>query len=161
MESSGTYSVTVIRPSPRILASVSARLPVNRVPAVFSTHLDQVYAAKKAGHIQLDGQNVFIYRDVPDIPGEVDAEFSVGATAPFESVGNVRMISLPSGEVASTTHIGAYSRLGLAHSAVIDWCRANGRQLTGTRWEVYGHWTSEEQQQQTEVCYLLAGPSTP
>ncbi len=66
------------------------------------------------------------------------------------------MMTLPSGLVATTTHRGAYSQLGLAHSAVVDWCRAHGRRLTGTRWEVYGHWTPEEAQQHTDVFYLLS-----
>lgn len=156
MELSGNYSVAVTNSSPRKLAVVSARLPVKRVPAMFATYLDQVYAAGKAGHVQLDGQNVFVYRDVPDTPGEVDADFGVGATSPFTEIDSVRMMSLPTGEIASTTHWGAYSRLGVAHSAVIDWCREHGRRLTGTRWEVYGHWTPDATQQQTIVCYLLA-----
>ncbi|MEP6508375.1 MAG: GyrI-like domain-containing protein [Gemmatimonadales bacterium] len=154
MESNGDYSVQVTRSGPRILAAVSARLPVKSVPAMFARHLDQVYAAAKAGQVHLDGQNVFVYRDVPEVSGKVDADFGVGATAQFAAIGNVKMITLPAGEVASTTHRGAYSQLGLAHSAVIDWCRAHGRLLTGTRWEVYGHWTSDDTPQ-TLVCHLL------
>lgn len=159
MQSSADYSVTVSRSEPRIIAAVSARLPVQRVPAVFASYLKQVYDAAQSGAVHLDGQNVFVYRDVPDFPGEADVDFGVGATAPFAPVRDVRMTSLPTGEMATTIHWGAYSGLGLAHSAVIEWCRAHGGRLTGTRWEVYGHWTSDEAQQQTVVCYLLSEPA--
>lgn len=154
--SDAKYSVVVTRSSPRPIAAVSARVQVKRVPMVFRAYLDQVYAAAKTGHVRLDGQNVFVYLDVPDLPGEADVEFGVGVTAPFDAVGDVRMTILPQGDTATTTHWGAYSQLGLAHSAVIDWCREHGHRLSGLRWEVYGHSTPDAAQQQTDVFYLLA-----
>ncbi len=39
MESGHDYSVAVSHSEPRILAAVSARLPVQRVPAVFASYL--------------------------------------------------------------------------------------------------------------------------
>src|SRR5690348_5097125 len=107
---------------------------------MFKHYLDQVYAARPAG-IQLDGQNIFVYRAVRDVKGFVDAEFGVGAKEPFTQVGSVVYTEVPSGEVATATHWGDYGKLGVAHEAVVTWCRANGRSLSGTSWEVYGHWT--------------------
>ncbi|MEO8562457.1 MAG: hypothetical protein ABI601_10305 [bacterium] len=34
-------------------------------------------------------------------------------------------------------------------------CRANGREHTGTRWEVYGHWVDDPVRLRTDVLYLL------
>ena len=76
--------------------------------------------------------------------------------APFAPVGEVQPVDLPVGEVAVTTHWGDYSRLGAAHSAVIEWCRSQGHRLSGTRWEVYGHWTDDPSKLRTDVYYLLA-----
>jgi effector-binding domain-containing protein len=122
--------------------------------AIFKTYLDQVYAARSAG-IQLDGQNIFVYRAVSGSQGLVDAEFGVGVNAPFTSVGTVVYTHVPSGEVATATHWGDYAKLGSAHEAIVSWCRANGRALAGTSWEIYGHWTGNPADQRTDVFYLL------
>jgi effector-binding domain-containing protein len=155
------YDVAVQRVAPRALAAVRARLPMQRVPAVFASYLDQVYAAGKLGVVQLDGQNIFVYRSVAESPGDVDVEFGVGVRAPFASAGHVRMVQLPVGDVAMTTHRGPYSGLGGAHTAVIEWCRTRGLTLTGTRWEVYGHWVEDASKLQTDVYYLLESVIAP
>lgn len=149
------YAVSTLQSAPRALAAVHARLPVSAVPSSFRRYLDQVYAAAKNGIVKLDGQNVFVYRGVPGQAGEADVALGVGVTSPFVATGNVEPTPLPVGEVATTTHWGNYAKLGDAHQAVIDWCRDHGRQYTGTRWEVYGHWTDDEVQLRTDVFYLL------
>ena len=148
------YEVSVERVAPRAIACVRARLRSSRIPAEFRVHLDQVYAAARAGSIQLDGQNIFVYRATSQ-PGVVDAEFGVGAKAAFADVGNVVYAHLPSGEVATATHLGDYSKLGGAHAAVTEWCRANNRQLEGTSWEIYGHVGPDGSNARTDVFYLL------
>ena len=156
MASASQYTVSVQTAQPRTIAAVHARLPVRAVAGSFRQYLDQVYAAKQAGAVQLDGQNVFVYRDVPDQPGTADVAFGVGTTAPFVTAGNVEPTALPVGEVATTTHWGNYAQLGAAHGAIIEWCSANGKRLAGVRWEVYGHWTNDESRLRTDVFYLLA-----
>lgn len=148
-------SVTLQRAAPRLIAAVHTRVKVAEIPGSFRTYLDQVYAAARTGAVQLDGQNVFLYRDVPDAPGEAYAAFGVGVTTPFAAVGVVTPTPLPVGEVATATHWGSYARLRATHHAVIEWCRANGRRRTGQRWEVYGHWTSDEASLRTDVFHLL------
>ena len=153
MEPSTSYPVSLQRSAPRTIAAVHARLVPSRIPLAFKTYLDQVYAARASG-IQLDGQNVFLYRDAVDQPGHLDIEFGVGMTGPRISVGDVRPVDLPVGEVATTTHRGAYTGLGAAHEATLEWCRTHSRAPAGPRWEVYGHWT-EGQLPRTDVYYLL------
>ena len=153
MEPSAAHPVSLRRSAPRTIAAVHARLAASRVPSEFGRYLDQVYAARASG-IRLDGQNVFVYRDAEDEPGHLDIEFGVGMTAPLVAVGDVRPVELPAGEVATTTHVGAYSGLGAAHDAVLAWCRANARTPAGPRWEVYGHWV-EGEVPRTDVYYLL------
>lgn len=152
-DSSHTVSVQTARA--RGIAAVHARLAADRVPAVFARYLDQVYAAARDGAVTLDGQNVFVYRD-GSTAGEVEVEFGVGVAAPFQAAGPVRYTELPVGRVATATHWGDYGRLGETHAAVIAWCRAHGHALTGTRWEVYGHWNPGDAQPRTDVYYLLA-----
>ncbi|MEO7456736.1 MAG: GyrI-like domain-containing protein [Gemmatimonadaceae bacterium] len=143
-----------------MIAAVHARVPVAAVSATFRRYLDQVYEAAKRGAVKLDGQNVFVYRDIPERPGDADVAFGVGVTAPFTTVGAVEPTLLPEGDVATATHWGSYAQLGAAHDAVIAWCREHGHRLAGQRWEVYGHWTDDEAQLRTDVFHLLA-PAAP
>jgi effector-binding domain-containing protein len=157
MESSSSYPVLLQRAGPRTIAAVRARLVPSRIPLEFKRYLDQVYAARASG-MPLDGQNIFVYRDAMDQPGHLDIEFGVGITAPHGPVGDVRPVELPVGEVATTTHRGAYTGLGAAHEAVLAWCRAHSHAPAGPRWEVYGHWT-EGELPRTDVYYLLQPPA--
>jgi effector-binding domain-containing protein len=149
------YQVLLQQSTPRTIAAVRARLPVARVAAMFAGYLDKVYAAGRAGAVQLDGQNVFVYQDVPDHPGAAEVAFGVGTRAPFSAVGEVQPVELPVGEVATTTHWGPYAQLGAAHAAVVEWCRTNGHRMTGSRWEVYDHWSDDPAKLRTDIYYLL------
>jgi GyrI-like small molecule binding protein len=155
MTLSHEYTVSRQISAPRTIAAVHARVPVGAVPTTFRRYLDQVYAAARAGAVHLDGQNVFLYRNAPDRPSELDVAFGVGVTAPFLAVGPVEPTILPVGEVATTTHWGSYARLGAAHDAVIEWCHVHGRRRAGPSWEVYGHWTDDESRLRTDVFHLL------
>jgi hypothetical protein len=141
--------------APRTIAAVHACVPIAAIPGTFRRYLDQVYAAARAGAVHLDGQNVFVYRDVPGRPTETDAAFGVGTTAPFVAVGAVEPTLVPAGEVATTTHWGSYAKIGAAHDAIIEWCRMKGRRRAGIGWEVYGHWTDDESRLRTDVFHLL------
>jgi effector-binding domain-containing protein len=156
MDGAARHSVSIQTAAPRGIAAVRARLPRSRVPVAFGAYLDQVYAAARAGAVTLDGQNVFVYRDVGGAEGDLEVDFGVGVTGPFPPAGAVRFTELPTGEAATTTHWGDYARLGEAHAAVIAWCRAHGHSLAGPRWEVYGHWRPEAGPARTDVHYLLA-----
>jgi effector-binding domain-containing protein len=159
MEPSSSYPVSLQHSAPRTIAAVCARLAPRQVSTEFKRYLDQVYAAGARG-MPLDGQNIFLYRDAIDEPGHLDVEFGVGIIAPIAALGDVRPIQLPVGEVATTTHRGAYTGLGAAHAAVLAWCRTHSRVLAGPRWEVYGHW-AESEPPRTDIYYLLLPDAKP
>ena len=46
-------------------------------------------------------------------------------------------------------------RANPAHQAVLHWCAAQRREITGERWEVYGDWHEDPAQLQTMVFYRL------
>jgi effector-binding domain-containing protein len=87
--------------------------------------------------------------DVPHV--EVGVELLV----PCPLTGRVVASALPAGQVAMTVHRGPYSGLAAAHRAVLDWCAAQGKRKTGTRWEVYGPHNDDPAKVWTEVYYLL------
>jgi len=150
------YEVKELTVAARPVAGVRAEVMLGRVGLEFGRYLDQVYAAGRTGAVQLDGQNIFIYRECTG--NRLTVDFCVGVKAPFVAAGVVVPLETPHGIAAMTTHVGDYGRLGDANRAIHAWCRANGRQTAGPSWEVYGHWNPDPAQLRTEVYYLLQRP---
>ncbi|MDB4908021.1 MAG: transcription activator effector binding protein [Gemmatimonadetes bacterium] len=153
-----THEVRAVMATPRAVAGVRAVVPRGRVAQEFGRHLDQVYAAARAGAVQLDGQNIFIYRRAT--AEEIEVDFCVGVSAPFEAAGAVLPLETPSGAAAMTTHHGEYGGLSRANAAIHEWCKAHGREIAGPSWEVYGHWNDDPSLLRTDVYYLLKPAST-
>jgi len=101
------------------------------------------------------GRHVAIYWD-----GAIRLEVGVELLGPFAEQGDVVLSATPAGAAASATHFGPYSRLGEAHDAIHQWCKASNRTLAGPTWEIYGHWLPEwdtnPSQIRTDVYYQLA-----
>ena len=150
---SARYEVLEVNVVSRPVAGVRAQVPRGRVAQEFGRHLDQVYAAARAGAVHHDGQNIFIYRSA--VGDRMTVDFCVGVTAPFSAVGAVQPLETPHGPAAMTTHVGDYARLGEANAAILAWCRSNHRDPAGPSWEAYGHWNDDPAQLRTEVYYLL------
>ena len=148
------YDVALQEALPRGIAAVRTRVPASRIVAVFRTCLDRVYAARRTHSLPLDGQNIFVYRDVHEAPGLVDVDFGVGVAGPFPEANGVVYSLTPGGTAAMTTHLGEYADLGHAHAALVAWCRSHGLASAGTRWEVYGHW-QEGVVPRTDVYHLV------
>jgi effector-binding domain-containing protein len=92
----------------------------------------------------------------PSAPNFVmDIEVGAEVDAPFTGGEGVECSQTPGGTVAKTVHIGAYNKLGQAHNAIRAFCKQNGKQLAGTCWELYGHWTDDESKLTTDVFHLL------
>ena len=53
------------------------------------------------------------------------------------------------------THRGDYALLGVTHNAVGEHVAAEGRELAGPCWEVYGHAAADSAEQEVEVFWLL------
>lgn len=147
------YDVVEVVIAARPVAGVRAQVARGHVAREFGRHLDQVYAAARAGAIKLDGQNIFIYRSAT--ADQLTVDFCVGVTAPFVAAGAVVPLATPGGTAAMTTHYGDYGALGDANAAILAWCRAQGRERAGPSWEVYGHWHVDPAQRRTEVYCLL------
>src|SRR5258705_11212764 len=98
--SSAPYDVHEVIVAARPVAGVHAQVPRGRVAQEFARHLDQVYAAARAGAVHLDGQNVFIYPAAT--ADQLTVDFCVGVMAPFAAVGAVVPLETPHGIPATT-----------------------------------------------------------
>ena len=115
----------------------------------------RVWNALKAQGVR-GGRHVAMYWDWgPTIRLDVGAEVD----APFAEQGDLVRSATPAGFVASVTHLGPYAGLKGAHDALHAWCKAEGHQLAGPSWEIYGHWLPEwdrdPSQIRTDIYYLL------
>jgi effector-binding domain-containing protein len=115
--------------------------------------LDEVWAFVRTTGLAA-GRNVMLYAD--DVP---NVEVGVEMSEAFASGERVVASALPAGRAARTVLRGPPTPegLGAAHSAVRDWCSANGEQTIGVRWEVYGHWRDDDPEGfETEIYWLVS-----
>jgi effector-binding domain-containing protein len=67
----------------------------------------------------------------------------------------VRVLQVPAGRAAMTTHIGTYSEVMDAHAAVHDWCRREKVDATGINWEVHEALPDDPLQRRVDVYYAV------
>jgi effector-binding domain-containing protein len=134
----------------RPTAVIAATTTWAAFPSLWRQLLDEVWQVVRSNEAIGPGRNVMLYKD--DVP---NVEIGVEARQAFAAIGRVVPSALPAGRVATTTHRGAYDGIGAAHKAVTNWCDGHGLRRTGTRWEIYGHWTPDVAEQTVEIHYLL------
>jgi effector-binding domain-containing protein len=149
-------AVTFMRVDARPTAVIAQTTTWKEWPNLWGQLLDEVYRFVR-GHPDLatgEGgerwQNVMLYKD--DRP---DVEVGVLVKGLFQAEGPVIPSQLPAGEVATAVHRGDYGQLGVTHDAVRDYVAAQGRELAGPCWEIYGHAPPDPSQAETEVFWLV------
>ena len=150
----GEVTVQAVEPTPT--AVVAAATTWAEFPERWGPMLDQVWRFLRGGApegLYQQGHNVMLYRD--DVP---HVEVGVQVSGSFEAAGQVVASTLPGGLVATATHTGPVARIGDTHQAVCEWSRANGYQLAGPRWEIYGDPDPSTGDFEVAVCWLLAAP---
>ena len=131
------YEVTVERTAECPTAVVKATTTWSEFPALWPRLLDEVWAfLRPRPRLRAEGHNIMLYRHGLT-EAAVEVEVGVQVTRPFEPVGGVVPSQLPAAE-AATARAATSSEIGAAHAAVRAWCSAQGRELTGVSWEIYG-----------------------
>jgi effector-binding domain-containing protein len=147
-------TATAVEPIPT--AVVMARTTWAEFPKVWGPMLGKVWSflrgdAPEGLHKQ--GHNIMLYKD--DVP---NVEVGVQVSSSFNPVGDVVSSTLPGGLVATATHAGPIDRIGDTHEAVREWSKANGYELVGPRWEIYGDPDPETGEFAVDVFWLLEAP---
>jgi effector-binding domain-containing protein len=146
------YDIEVVDCAEQPTAVVAVDTTWPELPAAAGAAFDDVWAFLRSNEgLRTDGHNVILYLD-----GQPRAEVGVIVTEGFPDAGRVTASVLPRATVARTVHRGSYEHLADAHQAVHSWCSANGRAMTGVRWEIYGDWHEDESQLETEVAWVLS-----
>jgi effector-binding domain-containing protein len=148
------YDVRLEQLGSQPLAVVRRRASSGELAKVVPEACGLVWGVVRAQQIPGAGRQVAVYRD-----GEINLEVGVELQAPFPGRGEVVGSVTPAGTVATTTHLGPYTRLHEAHQAIRRWCADHGHEPAGPNWEIYGHWTDEcdtdPAKIRTDVFYLL------
>lgn len=148
--------IRVVEVSAERIAAVRARVRRGTVGQAFRAPLDKVWDfLRRHPGLRNDGHNLFLYEHATSDATFLSVDFGVQVVSSFESEGEVRCLQTLSGEAASTVHRGPYEQLPAAHTALHQWCRQHGRRIGGFSWEIYGDWTSDPNQLETTIVYLL------
>jgi effector-binding domain-containing protein len=149
-------AVRFVTVAARPTAVVAQTTTWSEFPKLWGPLLGQVYEFVRprpelaTGDGEEQWQNVMLYKDQ-----RPDVEVGVLVSGPFQAGGSVILSALPAGEVATATHRGDYSQLGVTHEAVRDYAAAHRRELAGPCWEIYGHAPPDPSEAETEVFWLL------
>jgi effector-binding domain-containing protein len=147
----GEYDVVLENHDSTRTLAVRATTTWPEFPRLWPVLLDQVWSQLAAAGISSGCPNFMLYRDnTPRVEVGVIYDGDLALTDP------VVVSSLPAGQVATTTHRGAYSKLGYAHQSVVDWCGKHGLPLSGLRWEIYGPHSPDPTQARTHIGWLLS-----
>lgn len=151
-----TVEVAVVTVEPTPTAVVAAAATWSQFPQMWGPMLDRVWAflrSEAPEGLYTHGHNIMFYKDeVPNV------EIGVQVNGSFPPAGDVVASTLPGGQVATATHTGPIGRIGDTHQAVREWSTANGHQLAGPRWEIYGDPDPSTGHFDVEVFWLLATP---
>lgn len=155
-----SYEIHLIEVAPQPMAAVSGWVNARNVAQKIPELLSQVWEFIGEAGLPRTGNNVVVY--LPEADGScffdesgIPAQMGVLLEVPFEAKSDVFASATPAGRVATTLHRGPYHNLPAAHAVVHSWCAENGLELVGPNWEVYGHWSENPDELQTDVYYLL------
>ncbi len=146
------YDVRTGRADPRMLAAVRATTTRQQLGADIVRLLDMVWPLLREQDVRT-GHNVVVYYAAAG--GTMTIEAGVEVFADFAERGDVRRVSTPSGDMATTAHYGEYSDMAGAYQALQQWCMANGRQPTGVNLEIYGDWDDDPVKRRTDIYFQL------
>jgi effector-binding domain-containing protein len=146
--------VTIVESPPTPTAVIREVTSWDAFPQLWPRLLDEVWRFVRGAGIPA-GRNVMLYRDNRPL-----VEVGVEVEAAFEPNGRVVASSLPTGPAATTLARGELTPrlIADAHAAVRSWCEEFGHEVTGERWEVYGHWRDDQDPAayELEVYWRLA-----
>jgi len=152
-----TYTVDLQQLPSRPLAVIRRTTSAAELSRVVPECCGLVWNAMRAQDAR-GGRHVAVYWD-----GSIRLEVGVELLGPFREQEDVVRSATPGGWVASVTHFGPYSGLGVAHAALRDWCNAHQHRRLGPNWEIYGHWQAEWNTDpakiRTDVFYQVSGPA--
>jgi effector-binding domain-containing protein len=147
-----TTAVRLETIEPLLIAAVHRQTTFPQVPRVLLSGLDVVWAFIRSKQLQ-HGHNVALYRKLGGQAVELTCGVQVAAR--FSDEGEIVCTKTPSGDWATSTHVGPYDRMGVTYDTIGTWAAQSGYRLAGTNLEVYGDWHNDPAQLETKLHMLI------
>ena len=152
------YEVSLVDYETLTLAGIREEVPFLELDAARDRAFHETREHLRA-HDVTPGRNVvvFVSSNTNGFLVVLDCIFGVEVSQPVPaSEGSpVRVLQLPAGRAAVTTHVGVYTEVMDAHAAVHDWCRREKVDATGINWEVHEAVTEDPTQRRVGVYYAV------
>jgi effector-binding domain-containing protein len=150
------YDIEIKDVAAQPMLAVRTRTRPAELPRVFRELINEVWRYGERIGVTPSGPSFGIFHEYGEEAVEVEAGFPVPAGT--EGEGRVRAGEFPGGKVATTRHIGPYTKLGDAHQAMDEWIHAQGHDHGQPPREIY--WTGpgddpDSSKWQTEVQYPI------
>ncbi len=87
--------------------------------------------------------------------GQIYMEIGCIVGQSFSEQGDIEPGTLPAGRAAHYTLFGGFEGLGGAWGRLFAWCEAQGHELAGDNWEVYGETPADPALQRTDLFALI------
>lgn len=130
-----SYQPEIQERSARPALSIRTRAPVGELGKVLGTAFAAI-----AGYLEELGEApagppfaAYYNEDMQDLDMEIG--FPISKERPGRD--DIEASQIPGGAVATCLHIGPYSQMGQAYSALSRWMQDNGHEATGVAYEVY------------------------
>jgi inorganic pyrophosphatase len=137
-----SYTVEVQQFEPQLVAGIRAITTQAEIASTFAALVPEITDYLKEHEVSSAGAPYVRYFHVG--ADRVDMEVGMTVAGSVEGNARVELGELPGGDVATTTHTGPYEGLADAYAALVEWIRVQGRQETGTPWEVYATHSEED-----------------
>ncbi len=152
------YTIQVKRIEERPYVGIRRRVKVQEIGRALAEILPTVGTYLREIGVRPASPPITLYHAHHEAEGEFDIQGGWFLSAPIAGDDRFQAGIVPEGEVATTTHVGPYDRLGDAHSAIEAWIGRNGRSTSGPCWEIYLNdpgTVSDPNHYETEVSWPL------
>jgi effector-binding domain-containing protein len=154
------YQIEISGVEPQSIAIIRDYANASNIADKIRAHLSTIWNTLRAAGCQSMGRSVVLYNDEGNVGSfgteqGMPVEIGVEIGADFVERAEIVRSTLPEGTVLTVAHFGAYQKLGAAHAAVRNFAKEHGHTLPGHYWEIYGHWTVNEEELRTDVFYLV------
>jgi effector-binding domain-containing protein len=149
------YDVEVKDVEAQPMLAIRATAPSAELPGVFREAINEVWTYLERIGVKPSGPSFGIFHEYGET---VDLEAGFPVPEGTEGEGRIRAGEIPAGRVASTWHVGPYTKLGEAYQAMDEWMHGQGHDHGQPPRELYWTGPGDEQDSskwRTEVQYPI------
>ncbi len=149
------YECEVKEQSPQHTLYIRTRTSVQELPQVLGQAYGEIAQYLERLGEQPAGPPFAAYYNM-DMQN-LDVEIGFPVSKKIAAKDNVQAGELPAGKVATCIHIGPYSDITPAYTALSEWIKANGYEATGVAYEMYLNDPSQTPPQElmTQIVFPL------